>query len=653
MAKGITPTTTRLAATVNARYYPVEGVADAYCLDGKLPGKRETRSANMTMDRESRGFLIAVYGYPMDGRSKTDVGTRSLIDLSNEMSGGNVTIDNAINDLAETALEVTGRLEVRQGASRDPYFAGIMVRDGEMAALTVGNGIALIFRHDVLYPLTSSVRDLKATDLYGDPVDGIDDFIAGDAGTISYSNIAQLEEGDRFILCNADLYQAIGQDGILRILSESDDQMDASGEMITYAAANMPGKPLQVIALSVEKLQLEDSTTSRFSLGRFATQAMEPVLDVPPARPEPKAHPTSDIAATQRYQKQDRLDFAAPKDEPSKADTMPDTSPYRAFKSPVEDDQDVSADVAPWSAPDIRRDETPFYRRRGDTLEMTSPFDDLSLDDSSLPSRDTSYDSSPSATTGVRDSYDYEQRESYRESYSYDDVDADDSYAEPARIRQDSGIGLPEFAYTSAHQRRRSRLQDQRARDDRLDGYGQRTATSSDRDYDDYDDYDDFDDPYDDDRASAGWRRGRPNNKMRRIIFYAILVAVIVICIIALIKLLTKKDKPTDTTPSITPIESENVITPQTDPKDTEATETTAPDPSETEPSPSVVQGEITHTIVAGDSWWSLCMQYYNAASESLCQKLAEYNGKNMTDHIYAGRKLKIPPLNVLTGSSD
>ena len=248
-----------------------------------------------------------------------------------------------------------------------------------------------------------------------------------------------------------------------------------------------------------------------------------------------------------------------------------------------------------------------------DTLEMTSPFDDLSLDDSSLPSRDTSYDSSPSATTGVRDSYDYEQRESYRESYSYDDVDADDSYAEPARIRQDSGIGLPEFAYTSAHQRRRSRLQDQRARDDRLDDYGQRTATSSDRDYDDYDDYDDFDDPYDDDRASAGWRRGRPNNKMRRIIFYAILVAVIVICIIALIKLLTKKDKPTDTTPSITPIESENVITPQTDPKDTEATETTAPDPSETEPSPSVVQGEVTHTIVAGDSWWSLCMQYYNA----------------------------------------
>ena len=663
MAKGITPTTTRLAATVNARYYPVEGVADAYCMDGKLPGKRETRSVNMTMDRESRGFLIAVYGYPMDGRSKTEAGARALVELSDEMSGSNVTIDNAINDLAEAALEVTGRLEVRQEATRDPYFAGIMVHDGEMAALTVGNGVALIFRHDVLYPLTSSVRDLKATDLYGDPVDGIDDFIAGDAGTISYSNIAQLEEGDRFILCNEDLYQSIGQDGILRILSESDDQMDASGEMITYAAANMPGKPLQIIAISVEKLIMEDSPTSRFSLGRFATQAMEPVRDVPQARPDPKAHPASDVSATQRYQKQDRLDFPPPKEEPPREQAPPETPFDRIYTSAASDVQTAPADDLPWSSPDARVDDTPLYQDRSVKRDMTSPFDDLSTDDQNAAPRDTYYESTPPATDDDRYDEDYRPHD----PYSYDGSGAGEDYLNVGSARRDTASNLPEFAYSSAHQRRRSRIQDQRARDSRWgDDYAQtsdqlRSTDSYDDDeydnFDHYDDYDDdFDDRYSDDRATTAWPRRRPYNKKRRIIFYALLVAVIVICIIALIKLLTKNDKPTDTTTTL-PQESADVIVPsQSESVDTSTpSESAEPDPSEskTDPQPSGITGEVTHTIVTGDSWWSICMQYYNTATEALCQKLAEYNGKKMTDHIHTGGKIKVPPLSVLTGSGD
>lgn len=662
MAKGITPTTTRLAATVNARYYPVEGVADAYCMDGKLPGKRETRSVNMTMDRDSRGFLIAVYGYPMDGRNKTEAGAQALVELSKEMTGGNVTIDNAINDLAEAAIEVTGRLEVHQEAIRDPYFAGIMVHDGEMAALTVGNGIALIFRHDVLYPLTSSVRDLKATDLYGDPVDGIDDFIAGDAGTISYSNIAQLEEGDRFILCNEDLYQSIGQDGILRILSESEDQMDASSEMITYAAANMPGKPLQVIAISVEKLQMEDSPTSRFSLGRFATQAMEPVLDVTPARSEPKARPTSEISATQRYQKQDRMDFSAPKDELRRDQSSTETPFDRISTGSVSDDQTVSADVFPWSKPDVKVDDTPPYQGRRVTRDMTSPFDDLSTDDPKASPRDTYFESTPSPTSADRYADDYNVRDAH-----YDGVGTDGDYDDAVGSQRDAVNDLPEFAYTSAHQRRRSRLQDLHARDNRWgDNYGQtsenlRSSESYDDDeydeFDHYDDYDeDFDDSYSNDRASTSWSRRRPYNKKRRIVFYALLVAVIVICIIALIKLLTQKDKPAESKPSL-PNESSDIIKPsRTESQDTTApSESAEPDPSssETDPKPSGNDAEITYTIVTGDSWWSICMQYYNTATETLCQKLAEYNGKSMTDHIHTGEKIKIPPLTVLTGSGD
>jgi nucleoid-associated protein YgaU len=129
-----------------------------------------------------------------------------------------------------------------------------------------------------------------------------------------------------------------------------------------------------------------------------------------------------------------------------------------------------------------------------------------------------------------------------------------------------------------------------------------------------------------------------------------------VICIIALIKLLTKKDKPTDTTSSLPQETADEIVPSQSDSEDTTPpSDTTEPDPSasETDPKPSGIDAEVTHTIVTGDSWWSICMQYYNTATEALCQKLAEYNGKNMTDHIHTGGKIKIPPLSVLTGSGD
>ena len=217
--------------------------------------------------------------------------------------------------------------------------------------------------------------------------------------------------------------------------------------------------------------------------------------------------------------------------------------------------------------------------------------------------------------------------------------------------RRDTAAIFLNLLYSSAHQRRRSRLQDQRVRDNRWsDNYGRtsenlRSSESYDDDeYDDFDHYDDydedFDDAYSDDRASTAWPRRRTYNKKRRIIFYALLVAVIVICIIALIKLLTKNDKPTDTTTTL-PQESADVIVPsQSESVDTSTpSESAEPDPSEskTDPQPSGITGEVTHTIVTGDSWWSICMQYYNTATEALCQKLAEYNGKKMTDHIHTG----------------
>ena len=162
-------------------------------------------------------------------------------------------------------------------------------------------------------------------------------------------------------------------------MSESDDQMDASGEMITYAAANMPGKPLQIIAISVEKLIMEDSPTSRFSLGRFATQAMEPVRDVPQARPDPKRI-LRPMFRQQRYQSKTGL-ISSTEGEPPIEQAPPKTPFDRIYTSAASDVQTAPADDLPWSSPDARVDDTPLYQDRKVKRDMTSPFDDLSTDD--------------------------------------------------------------------------------------------------------------------------------------------------------------------------------------------------------------------------------------------------------------------------------
>ena len=45
---------THLATTLTARYFPTAELTDAFYMDGRISGKRETRSADITNDKEDR-----------------------------------------------------------------------------------------------------------------------------------------------------------------------------------------------------------------------------------------------------------------------------------------------------------------------------------------------------------------------------------------------------------------------------------------------------------------------------------------------------------------------------------------------------------------------------------------------------------------------
>ncbi len=257
MARTPQAVTTRIATTITARYYPSSGATDGFYLDGRLSGRREHRAADITLDRETRGSFYAVYAH-LAGSSADDAVTakvhKALDKVHFDLAETGRNIDSEINDLAECAVSVAGRIALHHEGVRQPYFAGIMVKDAELAAVTMGGGCAYLYRADVLYPLTADDSPLEAIDTDGRPVEGIDVYCAGVAGTVRYSNIAQLQMDDCLIVCNKDVIEALGQREILRMLDEAEDQADAAGIIMTAASAKLPGVPLQFMIGFVESV---------------------------------------------------------------------------------------------------------------------------------------------------------------------------------------------------------------------------------------------------------------------------------------------------------------------------------------------------------------------------------------------------------------
>ncbi|MDI9469747.1 MAG: LysM peptidoglycan-binding domain-containing protein [Bacillota bacterium] len=301
---------TRLATTITARYTASVGAVDAFYMDGRSNSRREMQFADLTLDREERGSFFAVYAssHGVRDASSGDDGNRDLLNkICDDMKRNkHRNIDEEINDLAECAVNVAGRLTLSDGAVRQPYFAGIIVKDGEMAAITLGRGCCYLHRDNALYQLTQDDFPLEPVDHFGRRVNNMDDFAAGVAGTIRYSNIAQLKPDDSIILCNREVMEAIGQHQMLRILHESEDQAEAAGTVMDIATEELQHVSLQFMIGYVEDVitidRLGRSTLARGfaarSSGRLTAARQERDSQRRPFADEPRPERDASYTAT-------------------------------------------------------------------------------------------------------------------------------------------------------------------------------------------------------------------------------------------------------------------------------------------------------------------------------------------------------------------
>ena len=257
----IVATLTRLASTLTARYFPSSSLTDAFYLDGRLCGKRETRQADITIDKDERGFFFSLFTHPaIEGFEPGTIPPfePQLRGLCNEVKNGHKEIDAMIEKFLSTAVEVAGTTKLIDNETRDPYFTGVIVRDSEAFAVTIGGGLAFLYRDDTMFPLTDAGIPMEPIDAYGNRVGDFQYYCSSKTANALWSNFFTLTPDDCIILCNKAIYDALGQREILRILTDAEDQCDAAGLILTQASARMPNTPMQISISFVESVTNEE-----------------------------------------------------------------------------------------------------------------------------------------------------------------------------------------------------------------------------------------------------------------------------------------------------------------------------------------------------------------------------------------------------------
>lgn len=262
---------TRFTTTVTTRNLVTPQGFDGFYLDGRVSGPRDARGGDSTLDREDRGFFYALFTNSGADVNQTAIRNKKYLDkIFEDMKLANrFNIDYEINELADCAVNISGRLTLSDSQQLPPYFAGIVVKDGEMAAITSGRGCAYLYRNDLLYPLTKDEFPLSDVDLHGNKIPNLELYCAGLAGTIRYSNIAQLQPDDCFVLCNKEVMETIGHHGMLKILEDAYDQQDAAARVNEEMMRRNPGVTAQFMIGFVENITTLDKAGLKSLTGRL------------------------------------------------------------------------------------------------------------------------------------------------------------------------------------------------------------------------------------------------------------------------------------------------------------------------------------------------------------------------------------------------
>lgn len=246
----------RIASTITSHEIKNDSLINSFYLDGRSNRFPQTNDIDITLDRSALGFYLTI-----SSTRKADATRESILEKRRSQDeicevlkdSAAAEIDSILNDMAENAIKIAGKysLDTVHREAR-PYFSGLIVKSGELAAVTLGEASAFLYRNDALYPLTETEVKFDAVDSNGNQIANHDLYSAGRAGSIRYSNIAQLRVDDCIILTTDNVLNYLGQENLLKIFEETYDQQEAAEFVYEFMTTNYPDEPYQFMMSFVE-----------------------------------------------------------------------------------------------------------------------------------------------------------------------------------------------------------------------------------------------------------------------------------------------------------------------------------------------------------------------------------------------------------------
>ena len=249
----------------------------SFYMNGKFTSENYIDNVQASMESRGTEFLFAIADNMECEIPDQNMHVSILKELgrAHEKAAMNETdIASGIKDLEtrinETERLLSGFLEINEVPITDSRwnlgFAGLVIKDGQFAALTGGNGHVYMMREGMFRPLANEIAKAKrALDSQEDEEQRDEIEIPGEqpGGSVIVSDIYTLQEEDAFVMVSEGVAEALGEEKIEDLMASRSDSSYIAFRIIEEAMKRNFSGDLCVMVVQIEKIYESHGTAKK------------------------------------------------------------------------------------------------------------------------------------------------------------------------------------------------------------------------------------------------------------------------------------------------------------------------------------------------------------------------------------------------------
>lgn len=287
---------------------------NSFYMNGKFTSEHHIENVQASMENRGTEYIFAVADNMVCEDPEQDINVSILKEIGRfhekvTVNGGDLESDikdleSRINDterLLSSFLEMNKVPEADLRWNLD--FAGLILYDGQFAALTGGSGKVYMMRDGMFKPLASeTTRAKRMIDAkVGNEAEADEIQLPGEesTGNTIASDIYDVQEGDTFVLMSDGLFEALGEEKTEDLMALRNDSTYITHRLVDEAMKRKSSGDLTAMVIQVEKIY--DQPSSRKAISKTT------------AKPVPHQQPEQTMQSKQAVKNRvDRLNKVPP-----------------------------------------------------------------------------------------------------------------------------------------------------------------------------------------------------------------------------------------------------------------------------------------------------------------------------------------------------